>query len=415
MKNYPSALLDFENMIEDLKTKEYFELIPEIGRMLDLEEYTPAQIEALIINATVECFCNDKEKHKIDITLMSLGLLKGFDNRPRNTDRYNEKTKKKLYSDRTKKFIKHTSYIYDTGYNSFAELEMSGEVETKIKSLQKNALRWLKKLSAKIYYEKDNKKYLKESVKRYGSTNIEYIPEAELPDLFYYKWLKEQPKISVGYYIKLIRSSEYHDEFSHEIYATLCHEGESPYSEWVATWLLKCIRKKFKRTLHDDIMLASFALLPGYELNGKDGLKYRLAKYLEESIYLEVYPTESYQKSITGTEESLLVMKELENREQEILNRLIQYIEDLPEPRKHIADLGYFGVLDPTGKKYTIKKQSLHFSKRRRFYLRLKNIAYCICILFIFASFVYENIADLVKPMPVYAVNLDTEGSIDHL
>lgn len=64
---------------------------------------------------------------------------------------------------------------------------MSGEAETKIKSLQKNALRWLKKLSAKIYYEKDNKKYLKESVKRYGSTNIEYIPEAELPDLFYYK------------------------------------------------------------------------------------------------------------------------------------------------------------------------------------------------------------------------------------
>lgn len=213
----------------------------------------------------------------------------------------------------------------------------------------------------------------------------------------------------------MIRSSEYHDEFSHEIYAALCYEGESPYSEWVATWLLKCIRKKFKRTLHDDIMLASFALLPGYELNGKDGLKYRLAKYLEESIYLEVYPTESYQKSITGTEESLLVMKELENREQEILNRLIQYIEDLPEPRKHIADLGYFGVLDPTGKKYTIKKQSLHFSKRRRFYLRLKNIAYCICILFIFASFVYENIADLVKPMPVYAVNLDAEGSIDHL
>lgn len=95
----------------------------------------------------------------------------------------------------------------------------------------------------------------------------------------------------VRYHISEIRtSSNDYDDMGVELYRAVCRDIEKkkdpPYTKWVATWILKCIRECFGKSVQADVLLASFALLPGYELK-KSNRHARLCKYLLNSNYTQ--------------------------------------------------------------------------------------------------------------------------------
>lgn len=356
------------NLMDNLKRGNYFETIPKIQEKLHLKNYPPAKIEALLINTTVDCFYKvEKDKHKIDIVLVALGLLKGFDNRPRDTECDNVPTAKKLYTSRITKLMRCTTYIQKIGYNSFKELEKTGETETKIDSLQAAVRRDTRKLALKIYNEKNIDQYIKESVEKYPSPITEYIPEECLPDMFYYEWLKKDTMcttLSAGYYIKLIRESQNHNDMAKELYMVLC-ESEPPQEEWIKSWLISHINKIFKDTIDRDIMLVSFTLLPGYELEGKGGLERRLNKYLWKNIYYDTHPYTSREPIEhilgMGTKEETEIKNELKTREKRLVNELIRHIETM-DCSEHIKDIKE--VSSTKYQSHTSQTQDIFFSRK---------------------------------------------------
>lgn len=264
------------------------------------------------------------------------------------------------------KYERYIAYYRETRNPVLGELTEESSMMSQVGKIEREIIEELAKVITKDIFEKsDGKKLNLLETDTYFKKDIDgnaiNMPKKDIED---------DP---VANYVTKIRFSEHHDDVAEGLYKALCGQGKSPYDKWVATWILKCIRKKFKKTIHDDIMLAAFALLPGYELDGKDGLEQRLSKYLEQSEYLEIYPCESYRKNITGTEESIQVMAELKELEMKITNRLIQYIESIPEKdrRGHIENLADYGTYRPKTNSYEITKQHLHFRKNRRLFLRV--------------------------------------------
>ena len=102
----------------------------------------------------------------------------------------------------------------------------------------------------------------------------------------------EDCESNVSKLIKQIRQADSYDDIGPELYSELCYKKDCPncpYSEWVATWLLKCIDTTFaKYPYKADIMRASFALLPRYDLTNTT-VQERLDRYLHESNYLSKY------------------------------------------------------------------------------------------------------------------------------
>lgn len=153
-----------------------------------------------------------------------------------------------------------------------------------------------------------------------------------------------EPEDEIAKYIRKTQTASYHDEFSHEIYAALCHEGESPYSEWVATWLLKCIRECFENRIETDILLASFALPPGYHLVGYT-VKERLRQYIHNSDCLTICPNkpDSYTGDIENENIICNLEPQIEKMERKCVEELITYIKNIINPTKHIEELNDYG------------------------------------------------------------------------
>lgn len=148
----------------------------------------------------------------------------------------------------------------------------------------------------------------------------------------------------VSYYIKKIRRSNAHDDVSTELYWALECKGDPPYSKWVATWILKCIRECFENKIEADILLASFALLPGYYLAGHT-LRDRLWQYIDDSDYLTIYPSESGRRieDIHDKKEINKIEEKIQKKERACVEELIVYIKDIINPATHIEELNEYG------------------------------------------------------------------------
>lgn len=183
--------------------------------------------------------------------------------------------------------------------------------------------------------------------------------------------IQNEKEKTVGDYIKAIRTSSKYDDISVELYKKLTRKDEPPYSEWIETWIIKCITEYSKITqngsIKQDVLFASFALLPDYTLTGTT-IKERLEYYLYRSDYLKVYPSKSKLpiEKITDKKESQDVMKKLEKFERNCLKELIDYIEEIPNIGKHIEKLDDYGhQYELAGKKkgYRPNELKLHFPK----------------------------------------------------
>lgn len=154
----------------------------------------------------------------------------------------------------------------------------------------------------------------------------------------------EKERDPVSYYIKEIRKSNAHDDVSTELYWALECKGDPPYSKWVATWILKCIRECFENKVEADILLASFALLPGYYLAGHT-LKDRLWQYIDNSDYLTIYPSESGCRieDIHDKKEINRIEEKIQKKERACVEELIVYIKDIINPATHIEELNEYG------------------------------------------------------------------------
>ena len=145
----------------------------------------------------------------------------------------------------------------------------------------------------------------------------------------------EKENDPVSYYIKQIRKSNAHDDVSTDLYWALECKGDPPYSKWVATWILKCIRECFENKIEADILLASFALLPEYYLVGRT-VKNRLWQYIYDSNYLTIYPSESGCRieDIHDEKEIRNIEQKIEKKERKCVEELIVYIKNIINPAK---------------------------------------------------------------------------------
>lgn len=188
----------------------------------------------------------------------------------------------------------------------------------------------------------------------------------------------EDCESNVSKLIKQIRQADSYDDIGPELYSELCYKKDCPncpYSEWVATWLLKCIDTTFaKYPYKADIMRASFALLPRYDLTNTT-VQERLDRYLHESNYLSKYPSKS-KRTLDDIESDPNSQKELDDIKNKLikmdnncLQELIKYIEELPNARSHIEDLSDYGTLVSLSdgrKGYKPKLKGLRYPKKKR-------------------------------------------------
>lgn len=188
---------------------------------------------------------------------------------------------------------------------------------------------------------------------------------------------KKIPESKISRLIKRIRKSADYDNVSIELYAAMmCNDkADPPYSKWVATWILKCIKETFPSDPYkQDIMRASFALLPEYDLMGTT-IQQRLERYLGESSYLVKYPSPSkrtldeIKADPDGKNELDAINARLKKMDGICLGKLISYIEniDLSEVEAHLHNLSNYGkpVTLPGGKKgYDPMLEGLYYPKK---------------------------------------------------
>lgn len=151
---------------------------------------------------------------------------------------------------------------------------------------------------------------------------------------------------------RITKSFDY-DAAGWDIYSIKCPGEKQPYDEWMRTWLIKCIKECFKDDpVKMDIMLAHFALLPGFTLHMP--IKDRLMKYVEISGYLARYPSDSRRPldeirndpdEDRKKDELAAIEKKITRMQRDLVEQLAQYIEKLTSPAEHIADLKEYGEL----------------------------------------------------------------------
>lgn len=259
---------------------------------------------------------------------------------------------------------------YNMYVANFANLNLKSSARSKrFERIRNNCMKYLLE-------QEDREKLLKESIIDYtdkqsgGKRTIKFqkpcfILEAPLS-------FPSKSDDEIAKYIAKTQTASYHDEFSHEIYAALCHEGESPYSEWVATWLLKCIKKKFKGcNAKQDLMNASFALLVGYELdiNNEDQLRCRLHRYLNQSGFAKLIeknpdPQKRFYSEITDNQLREQVLDIALKYELSYFAELMGYIKTIRTPEKHIKKLDKFGRYNADYSAYAYKPQKIHITER---------------------------------------------------
>lgn len=185
-------------------------------------------------------------------------------------------------------------------------------------------------------------------------------------------------KKDIVYYIKIIRKSEKHDLYDIELYKSLGLSGEPPYGEWVATWILKCIKQCFSADLDkQDILLASFALLKGYTLKYTT-IQKRLLRYIHDSNYLKRYPSKSHRRielieqDLDAKDELEDIRNKIERMERMCVDELIAYIRNISDLEEHITDLKDYGksykkqIAGRTVTCYSPKLQQINNPKRSR-------------------------------------------------
>ncbi len=213
--------------------------------------------------------------------------------------------------------------------------------------------------------------------------------------------------------IESIRMSEHHDDVAVKLYEALCGESDPPYNKWVATWIVKCICKSTSwPSFERDILFASFALLPDYQLNKDDpeALKRRLHRYLNESDYLTLYPSKSGLPfvEILDQDERGQILKELEKDEQLCVDDLVEYVKKISNPKKHIRKLKKYGKFDEQSNSFFLAKPPKMFLYRGRIeemkkmgntlrFVLLSLLLICVIPTAIFFKNLTPNSGDLIE------------------
>ena len=182
---------------------------------------------------------------------------------------------------------------------------------------------------------------------------------------------------AIEYYIKAIQTSTDYDEHGDQLYEALCGQDKPPYSEWVATWLIKCIRERFGEKEEAYILYASFALFEGYKLGMMD-INMRLSKYYNDGGYSD--KSHSFVEFINRKNPK----KKLKKYEQALTNNLIKYITEIPTPKEHIASLNGFGekMMMPNGKIcYKPIRPDVKFTDKSRHLPGLKLFIYVVIVI----------------------------------
>ena len=336
------------------------------------------QFDAFLVKTATELYENN---YRFDILLMAFGLLDGYDYNngipigvrrekyliESNHIQNNLREKIKSYTDVDKKTQEQLKNNLRKGVEETSIKDLAYFLYEKFLTGNEDIEKYLNTLNEYIEKVVDNKNHVSYRVKlqiplykRNTERSRDYIEELDP------KELKINP---VSYYIKSILEAEYHDEESEALYKALGGEDAPPDKEWVATWLTNCIHEKFKDTIDRDIMLVSFALLPGYELQGKDGLKNRLNQYLLKSIYYDTHPCKS-RKPIehiigikTEKEEEKRIRDKLEARRKRLVDEFIEHIEN-KDCSEHIKNIKGYATSSKRNHSYVPKSQDILFSKK---------------------------------------------------
>lgn len=360
-----------ENMC-NLRSGEYYGIIEEIQRELMTEKVKQklelsnmldnAYIEALFIYATRKQY---EETIKADVVLMALGLLKTM----YHHDICNTKSKKEAITQCRVEFLKKSTYVEEdyksTKYSieSYEDAEKQGITKVLIDALKAAEERYINKVTDKLYanyvdYLSDILNNREKFIETLNGKTVPLLPELKnrrknvpnVPgssDLSPDNPIPQRDINAIGYYIKAIQTSTDYDEHGDKLYEALCGQGKSPYSEWVATWLIKCIRERFGESMDAYILYASFALFEEYEL-GMTDINMRLSKYYNDGGYSD--KSHSFVEFINRKNQK----KKLKEYEQALTNNLIKYIVEIPTPQDHIVSLNGFGkkIIMPNGKIY---------------------------------------------------------------
>lgn len=360
----------FRKKICNLRSGDYYSLIEEIQRELMTEKTKQklkisntldnAYIEALIIYATRKQYA---DTIKADVVLMALGLLKTM----YHHNIQNTKSKKEAIAQCRIEFLNKSTYVEEdyesTKYHitSYEDAERQGLTQVLVDALKAAEARYINKVADKLYanyvdYLSDILKNKKKFIMTLEGKATPLLPELKNrrenpnapspsdppPDIP----IPQRDINAIKQYIKAIQTSSDYDEYGDELYEALCGPGNPPYSKWVATWLIKCIRESFGESIDANILYASFALFKGYELGMMD-INARLNKYCRESNYLD-NSSYFFEKLIKRSN----LKKKLREYEQGLTNSLIEYIMGIPTPKEHIASLNGFGekIMIPNGR-----------------------------------------------------------------
>lgn len=336
--------------------------------------------------------------------------------------------------------IRYVEYYQKTNNHLFGNLKTESSMDTTLRNIMQEIINELAKcIIKKILKEGDGKKLnlLKTDPEFQELLDNDIIERTKIHIKNDSNTSDKSKTINrnnaVAYYIKSILKAEYHDEESEALYKALCGKDDPPDKEWVATWLTNCIHEKFKDTIDRDIMLVSFALLPGYELNGKDGLEDRLNKYLLESIYSDTHPCKSRKpiEYIIGRdpEETSQIKAKLEARRKRLVNEFIEHIEN-KDCSEHIENIKDYATSSKKHHFYAPKLQDILFSKeniklaQRREKMIKNALTACISVwlfvclpLFFIGIFLIDTVSKNLSPNSEYLVGKDIvpEESKDNL
>lgn len=179
----------YSELSRKLKGSDYGSAIDTLQTDLGLLEASGAEMEALLIYIVNKCY--RQKSYNVDITLMALGLLDGYNNR---LDRLEPIEERDLYSERRDKFLKETNYIaikygdqaktYEEAKQTLVKNQKSGKefplIERIRNSLNSSTTNCLVAVLTKLYKEKATINVYLEKAKKDFKKRVD---ERELGDI----------------------------------------------------------------------------------------------------------------------------------------------------------------------------------------------------------------------------------------
>lgn len=261
-------LVSLEEILKRSRSvSDFDESLDQIGSALGLAKITTYEVEALLIEATLEKW---PRKLEADMTLAALGLLEGFDNRS-NTEIMPKG--KDVLTKRRRKFVEESTFVEESygkhnkkrkiHYESLDELKEAGEdaIGDVISDLGVKDAARLEELSNVLWSKKRNiRAYLKKAKEKYVIYNGETkrIIGVKLPKMFCIR-----KEVFICKILDQLGTSEIETEWEKiipETWKRLGVEGE-PKLVSFKSFLLTLIDRIYDKTAPDEAMRRDLSLL----------------------------------------------------------------------------------------------------------------------------------------------------------